>query len=201
MTTALFLRRLHLYLGLCLLPWLLMYGVSSLPFAHNEYFNRRDAANGQPLWVPRSERPFSAAVPTDAAALREFGRGVLREVGLEAPNLDAYRANSNTVYVIAYSFLKTVRVTYAIDRQKLIVEDRRFRFDQFLTGMHGRGGFGQDGWLAKSWGIVVDLACLGMIVWIATGYYMWWGIPGHRRWGWAAILGGVATFALFTLRL
>ena len=31
-------RRVHLYLGLALLPWFFMYGISSLPFAHNQFF-------------------------------------------------------------------------------------------------------------------------------------------------------------------
>ena len=42
MTFPHFNRRLHLYLGLALLPWLFMYGLSSIPFAHTQYFERRD---------------------------------------------------------------------------------------------------------------------------------------------------------------
>ena len=42
-------RRVHLYLGLALLPWFFMYGISSLPFAHNQFFERRDAAKGLPM--------------------------------------------------------------------------------------------------------------------------------------------------------
>lgn len=201
MTTSHFLRRLHLYLGLGLLPWLFMYGVSSLPFAHNQYFNDRDAAKGLPLWIVRSERPFDAPVPADQAQLQAFGRGILRDLGVEGANFGVYRQNANTLLINSYSFLKSTRVVYALDRKKLTVEDRRFRFDSFLTGLHARGGFEQDGWLADSWGIVVDLVCLAMILWIATGYYMWWGVPGHRRWGWVVILSSVAMFAVFTLRL
>jgi hypothetical protein len=201
MTTGHFLRRLHLYLGLGLLPWLFMYGISSLPFAHNQYFNDRDAANGVPLWQPREERPFEAPVPAGADALREFGRGILDHTGLSAPNFGVYRANPNTVIVTAFSFLRTSRVVYTLDRKTLRVEDRRFRFDQFLTGLHARGGFEQDGILADSWGVVVDLVCAAMILWVVTGFYMWWGLPAHRRWGWTAILSGAAAFAVFTLTL
>jgi len=41
-------RRVHLYAGLALLPWFFMYGISSVPFAHNEFLQRRDAAKGLP---------------------------------------------------------------------------------------------------------------------------------------------------------
>ena len=49
-------RRVHLYAGLALLPWFFMYGISSVPLAHNEFFQRRDAAKGLPQWTLRSER-------------------------------------------------------------------------------------------------------------------------------------------------
>ena len=32
-------RRVHLYLGLFLLPWLFMYGLSSVPFAHTPFLS------------------------------------------------------------------------------------------------------------------------------------------------------------------
>jgi hypothetical protein len=39
MSLTLLLRRLHLYLGLSLSPWFLIYGVSSVVFNHPQYFN------------------------------------------------------------------------------------------------------------------------------------------------------------------
>jgi len=73
MTFSHFNRRLHLYLGLALLPWFFMYGISSVPFAHNQFFERRDAARGLPLWTLRSEHTVDLAVPEDPAALRGVG--------------------------------------------------------------------------------------------------------------------------------
>jgi hypothetical protein len=201
MTTSLFIRRLHLYLGLSLLPWLFMYGVSSIPFAHNPFFQQRDEAKKIPLWTLRLQRPFDAPVPDDHLALRELGRRILKEVGVEGPNFGVYRPNRNTLNVSSYSFLKSTRVIYAVDQKKITVEDRRFRFDQFLTGMHARGGFEHDGVLQNSWGVLVDIVCVAFLLWVATGLYLWWGLPGQRRWGWVAIIAGAGLFALFTLRL
>lgn len=201
MTISYFIRRLHLYLGLSLLPWLFIYGVSSIPFTHGQYFQQRDEARGIPLWTLRVQRPFEAPVPEDLVALREFGRKLLKEVGVEGPNFGVYRPNRNTLNVSSYSFLKSTRVIYAIDQKKVTVDDRRFRLDQFLTGMHARGGFEHDGLLQNSWGVVVDVVCLAFLLWIPTGFYMWWGLPGQRSWGWLAILAGAGSFLLFTLRL
>ena len=67
--------------------------------------------------------------------------------------------------------------------------------------MHARGGFEQDGLLERSWSVIVDLVCVAIVLWIATGLYMWWGVPGSRRWGWVAISAGVVSFLVFTMRL
>lgn len=201
MTFSHFNRRLHLYLGLFLLPWLFMYGLSSIPFAHNQYFQQRDEAKKIPLWTVRLQQPLELPVPADPAALREFARQVLRQVGVDQPNFGANRPNPRTVNIYAFSFLRATRVTVAVEQKQVTVEDRRFRFDQFLTGLHARGGFEQDGLVQDSWGVVVDLVALAVILWVLSGLYLWWGVPGHRAWGWVTLLAGAACFLCFTLRL
>ncbi len=194
-------RRLHLYLGMALLPWFFMYGISSVPFAHNQFFDRRDAAKGLALWTLRAERTLDVPVPDDTAGLRALGATLLRDAGVDASSYGAYRQSPTQVNVYAYSFWKSTQLKYFVDQKKLTVEDRRFRWDHFLTGMHARGGFEQEGFLLRSWSVVVDLVSVAMIVWVASGLYMWWELPGQRRWGWLAILGGAASFLFFTMRL
>lgn len=194
-------RRLHLYLGLVLLPWFAMYAVSSIPFAHTQYFERRDAAKGLPLWTLRAELPLETPIPDDPTAMRAFGADLLRRTGVETASFGTYRAGPAQLNVYAYSFWKSTQLKYFSDRKLVTVEDRRFRWDHFLTGMHARGGFEQEGWMATSWSVVVDVVCVSMLVWIASGLYMWWGLPGHRRWGWLAIGAGTAAFVLFTVAL
>jgi hypothetical protein len=194
-------RRLHLYLGLALLPWFFMYGVSSVPFAHNQFFERRDAATGLPLWTLRAERTLDVPVPQDTEGLKAFGATLLREAGVNGTSFGTYRQSSTQINVYSYSFWKSTQLKYFVDQRKLMVEDRRFRWDHFLTGMHARGGFEQEGILLRSWSVVVDLVSMAMIVWVASGLFMWWELPGQRRWGWLAIVGGAASFLFFTLRL
>jgi len=200
MTFQLLNRRTHLYLGLGLLPWFLMYGISSIPFAHAQYFADRDARTGLPLWTTREDRTVEVPV-SDGEDLRVVGRRLLDEAGVDAPNFGVSRPNRNQVTVNAFSFRQSTRVIYRISQGRLTVEDRRFRWDQFLTGMHGRGGFAQEGLTQTSWSLVVDLVCLGFLIWIASGLYMWWGLRGHRGWGLLAIAAGVGSFVLFVVRL
>ncbi len=83
----------------------------------------------------------------------------------------------------------------------MTVEDRRFRWDHFLTGMHARGGFEQEGLLDRSWSVIVDLVCAAIVLWIASGLYMWWGLQSARRWGLITIAAGTVAFVFFTMRL
>ena len=192
-------RRLHLYLGLTLAPWFLMYGISSIPFAHNEYFEARDKAKGLPAWTTRLDQKYSIDVPAEGE-LRPVGARIMSDLGLQGA-FGAYRQGPNQVNVYVYSFRHATQVKYFIAEQRITVEDRRFRFDHFLTGMHARGGFEQDSVLDTLWGVTVDLVCLGMLMWILTGLYMWWSLPALRRWGWVALLGGIGSYALFMAKL
>jgi hypothetical protein len=201
MTFSHFNRRLHLYLGLGLLPWFFMYGISSVPFAHSQFFDKRDAAKNLPLWTLRSEQSIDLRIPDDPEALRTLGASLLKQASIVGTSFGTYRQGPNQVNVYSYSFWTSTQLKYYADQKKLTVEDRRFRWDHFLTGMHARGGFEQEGFLAASWSAVVDVVCLGMILWTVSGLYMWWGVPSQRRWGWIAILAGTASFVAFTMAL
>ncbi len=194
-------RRAHLYLGLGLLPWFFMYGVSSIPFAHNAFFEAMDKAKNQPLWKVRLERQYDAAVPEDPEQLREFGRATLKLVGIEGTNFGAFRQGPDQVNIYSYTFLNSSQLKYFPAEKRLRVEDRRFRWDHFLTGMHARGGFEQKGWLPSAWAVVVDLFCVASLIWIGSGIYMWWSIRQSRGWGWVAIASGLFAFGLFVVLL
>jgi hypothetical protein len=193
MTFPHFVRRLHLYLGMFLLPWFLMYGVSSLPFSHNEWFRER------PQWTTRADRPYDLEVPPEAD-LRQVGGRILADLGMSGA-YGTYRPNNRQISVYCPNFLRPTRITYDLEKKRLLAEDRQFHWPQLLTGMHARGGFEQDGALNDAWGVTVDVVCVAMILWIATGVYMWWQLPASRGWGWLALGGGIVSFAVFMMAL
>lgn len=193
-------RRTHLYLALFLLPWFFLYGVSSIAFSHGPYFEQLDKAKGLPLWKTRFERTgYDIPIP-DGPELRAVADRVVKDTGLGGGAYGAYRQGPNQVNVYVYTFWKSTQVKYFLAEKKLVVEDRRFRWDHFLTGMHAKGGFDQGG-LHNLWAVFVDLVCLAMLLWIATGLIMWWNLPATRGWGWIALAAGVASFAGFLWRL
>jgi hypothetical protein len=198
MSFNLFVRRLHLYLALTLLPWFLMYGLSSAPFAHKNWF---DALynDGTPTWKLRAELPYDAPVPPDEE-LRQLGARIVRDTGLTG-SFGTYRPNPREVHVYVHTFWTATQVKYFTEQKLLRLEDRRFRWDEFLTGMHARGGFEDRRPLNLGWSLIVDLVCVGFLLWIASGIYMWWKLPQTRGWGWLALGGGVAVFVIFLVTL
>jgi hypothetical protein len=187
-------RRIHLYFGLSLLPWFLMYGLSSIPFSHARYFDDRDRAKGLPLWNVRFERDYEIEIPKEGS-LRPLGAKIMKDAGLEGA-FGAYRQGRNQINVYVYTFWKSTQLKYFVNEKKLVAEDRRFRWEHFLTGMHARGGFEQGG-LQNLWSWVVDLVCLAMILWVVTGVVMWWRLQKRRTWGWVVLCAGAVSFGLF----
>jgi hypothetical protein len=197
MSLLLFVRRTHLYLGLFLLPWVIMFGVSSAPINHN-------GEAGQPAWTRVADLPFTAEPPSGATAegLRPLGRQMMQAAGL-AGGFYVNRANARQINVNHPNFLHPIRLLYDTELKRLRVERREFAARQFLTGMHTRGGFNLGGPWDAVWAVFVDLVSVALLAWIASGVFMWWKLPGTglRRWGWLALAGGLACFAMIIATL
>jgi hypothetical protein len=179
-----------------------MYGASSIPFAHGQFFDRMDARRGLPMCTLRYERPLDVPLPgADPAALRAFGKRLLDEGGIHPTSYGVYRQSPTQLNVYAYSFWHSTQLLCFTDRKIVRAEDRRFRWDQFLTGMHGRGGFQNESILVTSWSVIVDLVQIGILLWIASGLIMWWELRSLRRWGFVAGVAGILSFVLFTAKL
>ena len=192
-------RRTHLYLGLFLVPWTVLYAVSSIPFSHAQYFNDRDKAKGLPLWTQRVEIPYEAPVP-EGNDLRPFAARIMADTGLKGA-FGANRLPSGQVNVFVYSVWRSTQAKYFPERKTLVIEDRRFRWDQMLTGLHAKGGFEQESVLQRSWSVFIDVACLSLLLWVASGFYMWWKLGILRGWGWLCLFGGCGFFALLVWML
>jgi hypothetical protein len=191
-TLLLFVRRLHLYLGLFFLPWVVMFGVTSYPFSH--------PVPEQPKWSVLVDRPYTLEVPPDAD-LRAVGARIHADAGLSGRGFYVNQPNAARINVHDPDFLHPTRITYFIEQKRLLAEQREFVWRQFLTSMHARGGYELHSPGNTVWAVLVDLTCVALLVWIASGFIMWWLLPGSRSWGWAAIAAGLLTFSLMVAAL
>jgi len=196
-------RRVHLYLAMVLLPWFLMYGISAIPFAHNTFFNDL-YKDGVPQWTTRFEQTYKRPAPDNRLpnTLQKFAKNVVTDLNLEVKgSLGAYQPNNQRIHVYIVNFWHHTRITYDLTKQHLTVEDKRFRWDQFFTSLHARGGYHQDSFLNDLWAFIVDLVGLSFILWVASGIYMWWHIKQTRFWGCIALGSGCLSFVIFLVTL
>lgn len=196
-------RRLHLYLAMALLPWVFMYGISAIPFTRNAYFNDL-YKDGIPQWTTRLEQPYDRAVPSEKTpeTLQAFAKEVVQDLlPDDSRGAGAYSPNARQVNVYLVDFWHHTRIIYRVDKQTVKVEDKRFRWDQFFTTLHARGGYHHDRFLHDLWAFIVDLVCIGFILWVASGIVMWWQLKQTRRWGAIALGAGVVSFIAFVIAL
>ncbi|HXJ56452.1 MAG TPA: PepSY domain-containing protein [Verrucomicrobiae bacterium] len=183
-------RRTHLYLGLFLLPWLTMYGLSSFIVIHQSWFGGGQALAWEPLFEREYHRPVS-----DTEDLRATAQEILKDNNLQGA-FWVDKPNPDTVHIDRFTFRGSTSLNYSLKEQKLRAKHQRMKLPQFVMRMHFRGGYGQPTFWDKFWGFLVDLACVTIIIWIASGLIMWWRLPRLRAWGAIALGSGILSFLL-----
>lgn len=188
-------RRTHLYLGLFLMPWLLMYGVSSFLISHHAWFR----SDQPPTWQPLFEREYHRPIP-DRVDLRAVALAILKDCQLDGA-FWVQRPKPEEIRINRFRFWDETRLTYLIKDQRLRAEQQQLRWDQVVLRMHFRGGFQQPTFWDGFWAVLVDVACVGILVWIGSGLLMWWRLARLRIWGALAVGAGIFSFLLLIWRL
>jgi len=195
-------RRAHLFL--VLLPWVVMYGVSSSVISHHATWFKSDNPSA---WEPVFERPFQKSIPeqanhsgeTNRQQLRAVATEILRENGLEGA-FYAERPNAGELRITRTTFFDQTRLTYSITDHKLRAERQRLTWDQVVLRLHTYTGHHQPLFRNRLWSFTVDLTCLTILLWIVSGIIMWWRMAKVRIWGAIALGGGIASFLLLVWR-
>jgi adenine deaminase len=91
------------------------------------------------------------------------------------------------------------RITYFPNEKKLLVEKQVFRTPGFLTRLHSRVGYGSRYKSPNLWAFGVDLSIFGTLLWVFSGFWLWWELKVTRRWGTAFAVAGVALFGAFVV--
>ena len=190
-------RRTHLYSGLFFLPWFLFYGLSAAVFNHPGWFHSAEQKR-----TLRFDRSYPVECPNPVGDLRPFAERALRDNGLDgqfvvrAENFDVV-----TIIIIQDRFLSNTVLTWNSASRRLIATRSGLEWRKLLTKIHTRGGFETPDFLRMVWSVIVDVIQAAMIVWIASGLYMWWRFKRCRGWGLAALAFGSALFVAFLLTL
>ena len=196
-STNLILRRTHLYLGMLLIPWLLIFGLSTLMFNHVDYF--RPLRPADPQFVSLWEKDYTLPRPITDTNLREVVAQLLADNGLQGAF--GARQQGNVLDITLQNFLEPTKLKYNLNTKQLRAEKKKFAWVEVLQRLHFRAGYNGSSLLANVWPVIVDVFCVTMLIWILTGLYLWWKIRDSRRWGWITIGGGMLTIALLLVTL
>lgn len=180
----LWLRNIHLWLGLlCGLP-VLVYGVSAVQMAHGKWFDMKPA-------VTETQVPLlgaATASPRSVARALMDSHGMRGELGQVKETPAAFRfriARPGTVYEVDFD--------RAAGTAK--VRTSTARFMGMLNRIHHVAGLSHEYVLLDVWGALVAFVSLSMLVLGATGIYLWFKLHAERKVG-LVLLAASLSFAL-----
>ena len=189
-------KRLHLYTALFLLLFFFRFGISSISLNHHTWFDK--LYEGKPKWTKRFEITYERSVP-DNTDLRRTAAQILADMNLEG-RFEIWR-DGDRITIHRDDLWSMIRLTYFVDQKRLVAEDRLFRWDEFLMKFHWICGYEQDSFVSDAWAFMTDIVCVGLIIWVVTGIYLWWKMRETRFWGAIALAGGIISFVIFILAL
>ncbi|MEA2736309.1 MAG: putative PepSY TM-like [Humisphaera sp.] len=171
-------RRVHLYAGLVVLVFLIMYFVSGYVMIHRPWFGGQ---SGKPAAETRTESlaGYSGARTPDALAAHVVARFQLHGRANVPPPArqpkDAVRFN-----VVRPGTIQQVEIPHAGDTVTITTQRENVAgiFVQ-LHRIHGYGG----GWIWNAFVFFNDLASFACILFALTGVYLWWKTAKRKIWG------------------
>ena len=190
-------RQTHMYLALFLVPWMLMYALSTIGMNHREFL--QELYGGKLVtWEKEREQICRSTFSADASPELIAGQ-VMRELKLEGNYTASVPKNGKDIIIVRTDAITPRRITYTPADGKLLVEKQHFRTQPFLESFHRRHGYQSSFKIDDAWSGSVDLAVFGMIFWVASGLWMWWEMKVTRLLGAGFALVGVGLFTLFAL--
>jgi hypothetical protein len=189
-------RRVHMYLALFFMPWMLIYALSTIAMNHRDFF--RDMYGGDPVvWEKEQEQVYPGTFSEDAEP-KSIGLALLTHLSLDGGDYSARRSpDGRSILVLRNDPVVPRRITYTPADRLVIVEKQLFRTSAFLERMHRRRGFESEYVLNDAWGVSVDLVIAAMVFWVFSGLWMWWELKATRTLGAVLMLAGAGLFAMF----
>lgn len=188
-------RRVHMFTGLFLAPWMLMYALSTLVMTHQEYVNSFYASQS-PVMVKERELDYSRSFATNAT--REvIAQQILKDLGMEGAHSVSGGGDGKPLAIQRQHALPQRRVILDAVKRKITIEREEFRTPTILERMHRRRGYNHPYALEDTWGFTVDVAVVTMVFWSLSGMWLAWELKATRVWGALSFVVGVGLFVAF----
>jgi len=190
-------RRLHMFTGLFLAPWMLMYALSTMVMTHRDFVVSLYPSQNPEMVTEREldyTRSFSPEISRD-----EIGPQILHDLGLAGRHYLSGGRNGEPLVINRQNALAMRRITFNPATHKLVIQREEFRALTFLERLHRRRGYEQPYPLEDTWGITVDVAVITMAFWSLSGVWLWWELKSTRFWGALSFFGGLGLFTVFAI--
>ncbi len=193
-------RTTHLYTGLFLAPWLLIYATSGFFLNHHQWIREKLGVTS-PKWERVREVEFTPS-RTFPRARDEQALAILRHIDLEGPHNVMGPPNDQRMIVHRISGAGNYRVTWHRKRSVIVVQRQLpFSYYRLVHFLHFRHGFHHRHWPALIWGVIVDAVTVSMWLWVLTGIYIWFRMPRKRMLGSLCVVGGSVLFIVLVVLL
>lgn len=182
------LRDTHLLLGLFLCSFTLLFGVSSLVFAHRSWFDTKPVQTEETVSVD----------PARAATPRALANQLIEAEGYGGWLSRIRETDDEVSFVIGR--MGTIRnILYRRGAGEAQVKTRVFPFTAMLTWMHATFKVTHEYALHNVWGALMFLTSVGLLVLGGTGIYLWYRMRDERRVGTVLLAGNAAFLVLMAL--
>ncbi|MDA0347050.1 MAG: PepSY-associated TM helix domain-containing protein [Verrucomicrobia bacterium] len=178
-------RKLHLYIGMFICPFILVYAVSTLYLNHSV----------RPQTVDQAQAPISIQVDQNAKG-PELVKQVLEQLELtgEIAGGGQVRNNETIIRVARPGSVKVVTVNL-LEQQATILERSNgllgaINYLHFNPGLHRVPNWS----ITKLWGWLADSVVYFTLFLTVSGIYLWILLKAERKMGLFLLGGGVASF-------
>lgn len=188
-------RLLHLYTGIFLVPWMVVYALSALMLNHHASVNKLLGIT-PPKWNQIRQIEFQPSTNTNAEP-RLMAQELLSTLDLDGAFRIEAKAPKNELRVLRISGSGNYRVIWNRDTgQARVTKQQPGSPVRFIHFLHFRAGYGMNAPAFLTWAVIVDLVGASILLWVTSGIYLWARQPRLRRWGGVAFGSGLVLFAI-----
>ena len=188
-----YMRYIHLYTGLFLMPWIAVYATSAFCLNHNTWFVNKLRVN-PPKWKVLREVKFTAdeSFPKET---EEQARAILEFLDLDGAHRIQGRPNQKQMVIFRISASGNYRITWRKPSSLIVVEKQGpFSFYRLIHFLHFRGGYRQPYFAYIVWSVIVDAVAISMFLWVVTGVYLWYRRSKKLLFGCLCVVAGLILF-------
>ena len=184
-------RRIHLFTGLVLLVFVLMYFVSGYVMIHGEWFGERkskDSSRTEALNIPRGIADAELARYVQAAF----------DLRGQAGSPEHRKDGSIRINFVRPGTTYQARIDPA--GKSVTINRKTFGFAGIANGLHRLKGY-HGGWAYSIWSLMYDCASLALIIFGVTGVVLWYQSTTRRLAGWICLAAGFGFTTAMILHL